>query len=261
MKKNRLFLGSVLFALTCISFTSCESESESKDQIITFEDVTLGETGYWNGNNLSGVKSVNESAWGSVTEYTGGFKSGELNCQNIFNETYNSWSGMACSTKTDMDSIGYGNQYSVYATSGAGQSKKFAVLCPFDISSCSFSKEMVIKSLMINNATYAYWALKEGKVGYGTAKKFTAGDYFYITITGYDSDSLKTESLDFYLADFRDGKSYICKDWTKVDLTSLGNVKTLTFKLTSTDTGEWGMNTPGYACMDNIIYTQPENIK
>jgi hypothetical protein len=107
---------------------------------------------------------------------------------------------------------------------------------------------------MINNSTYVYWALKEGKDGYGAVTKFKTGDYFYITITGFDEKGLKTDSINYYLADFRSGKSYICVDWTKVSLTALGKVKSLSFKLTSTDTGAYGMNTPAYACIDNVVY-------
>jgi len=255
MRKNRLFTGVLLVALCCLVFTGCESESDS-DPVITFEDVNLGENGYWNGSDLSGVQRNYESYGEPVTEYAGSFKSGDLTCNNLYNATYHSWSGIACSSHIDMDSIGVGNQYSVYATSGAGGSKKFAVICPFDSSGCSFSQEMTIKSLMINNATYAYLAIKEGKDGYKNDTKFTAEDCFYITITGYDANGKKTSDVVFYLADFRNGKNYICANWTKVELESLGKIKSLSFKLTSTDMS-WGyMDTPGYACIDNIVYTK-----
>ena len=255
MRKNRFFAGALLIALSCLGFTSCESEDDA-DQVITFEKVNLGSTGYWNGSDKSGVSRSYES-WGqTVTEYAGGFTSGILTCNNIYNETYYSWSGMACSSHNDMDSIGFGNQYSVYATSGAGGSKKFAVICQFDSSSCSFNQEKEVKSLMINNATYTYLAIKEGKDGYTNATKFEAGDYYYITVTGYDANGQKTNSVDFYLADYRNGQAFVCKDWTKVNLETLGKVKTLSFKLTSTDMSYGYMNTPAYACIDNIVYTE-----
>ena len=255
MRKSRLFAGVLLVALCCLVFTGCESESDI-DPVITFEDVNLGENGYWNGSDLSGVQRNYESYGEPVTEYAGSFKSGDLTCNNLYNATYNSWSGMACSSHIDMDSIGVGNQYSVYATSGAGGSEKFAVICPFDSSSCSFDTETEIKSLMINNATYTYWTVKEGKDGSGYARKFDAGDYYYMTITGFDAAGQKTNSINYYLADFRDGKTFICKEWTKIDLKPLGKIKSLSFKLTSTDVSYGYMNTPGYACIDNIVYVK-----
>lgn len=236
MRKNRLLIGTILMVLGCLSFAGCQSEGND-EKVITFEDVNLGEKGYWDGS-----------------DQTGSFTSGILTCNNVYEY---SWSGMACSSLTDMETVGFGNQFSVYATSGAGGSKNFAVLYPYlDRCKCSFSNEHEIKSLMVNNSTYAYLAVKDGKDGYLNTTKFVSGDYFRLTIFGYDQNNVLTDSVDFYLADFRNQKSYVCKDWTKVNLTSLGKVKTISFKLASTDNGEWGMNTPGYACIDNIVYSE-----
>jgi len=256
MKKNQLFFGALLISLCSLGFTGCESDSEVTDKVITFEDVNLGGSGYWNGSSLSGTPRSYE-LWGTmVTEYVGGFQSGILTCRNLYNSTYLSWSDMACSSQTNMDSIGIKNQYSVYSHSGAGGSAKFAVLCPFDSSNCTFSEEINIKSMMINNATYTYWALKEGKDGSGYARKFAAKDSCYLTITGFDANKKITGFVDFYLADFRNGKSYICKDWTRVSLQTLGKIKSLSFKFRSSDSGDWGINTPAYACIDNIVYSE-----
>jgi len=35
-------------------------------------------------------------------------------------------------------------------------------------------------------------------------------------------------------------------------------VKSLGFSMNSTDTGDWGMNTPAYFCMDNLGGAKPE---
>jgi hypothetical protein len=55
------------------------------------------------------------------------------------------------------------------------------------------------------------------------------------------------------MADLRDAdKAYIINDWRYVDLSGLGKVSKLSFELTSTDNGDWGMNTPAYFCFDNF---------
>ena len=41
-------------------------------------------------------------------------------------------------------------------------------------------------------------------------------------------------------------------DWTYVDLSSLGKVDQLAFRMTGSRTGDWGLNTPAYFCIDNI---------
>ena len=85
------------------------------------------------------------------------------------------------------------------------------------------------------------------------AKKFGKGDWFKLTITGYDANNNVTGTKEFYLADLRDETTaYIIKDWRYVDLSCLGKVAKIGFALSSTDNGDYGMNTPAYFCFDNF---------
>lgn len=266
MKKIfRLLNAAALVAGLSVAFTACDPDTEKPGPIvdvvetdsISFENVLLDSIGIWNGSDKSGSMESYES-WGSIVHsYSGGFNSGILTCPNVFyqDQTYLStwWSGIACSNNKDTLSVGYGNQYSVFANSGATGSEKFA-LVGSDSATCTFQMPVVVKSMMVNNSTYVYWALKDGNDGAGYVSKFTAGDYFQVTVIGYDSTNVRTGQVVVPLADFRDSKTYICKDWTKISLESLGKVKTLQFAFTSTDTGVFGMNTPAYFCIDNIVY-------
>ena len=47
-------------------------------------------------------------------------------------------------------------------------------------------------------------------------------------------------------------------EWTYVDLSQLGEIDGLTFGMTSSDTGDWGMNTPAYFAMDDFGAAKPE---
>jgi hypothetical protein len=61
--------------------------------------------------------------------------------------------------------------------------------------------------------------------------------------------------VDAYLADFRvsdNSQDYVVDDWTFVDLGTLGTVDSLSFELSSSDTGDFGMNTPAYFALDNL---------
>ncbi|HET9570087.1 MAG TPA: DUF4465 domain-containing protein [Bacteroidales bacterium] len=259
-KKFRLMNAAFMVAGLSFAFTACEPETDVKNGVITFEDVTLNANGYWNGSDRSGSLTKSMSDWGdSIYTYEGGFDSGIMTCRTTFNEnkTYAStwWLGIACSNHTNMDSIGLANQYSVYAHSGANGSEKFALIGS-DGASCSFRQPIILKSLMVNNSTYNYWALKEGKDGAGYVTKFKAGDYFNVTVTGFDSTHVQSGKVIIPLAEFRNGQSYICSDWTKISLESLGQVSTLTFSFDSSDKfGEW-LNTPTYFCIDNIVYEE-----
>ena len=103
----------------------------------------------------------------------------------------------------------------------------------------------------VTNSTYAYLAIKDGNDGFGAVKQWTANDKFTLTITGYIGEK-KTESINFLLADGLE----IVNKWQRIDLSPLGNVNKITFQLTSTDNGEYGMNTPSYFCLDRLTIAQ-----
>lgn len=61
--------------------------------------------------------------------------------------------------------------------------------------------------------------------------------------------------MDYYLADYRSAKEadHYCLDtWQWVDLRSLGEVTSIKFSLDGSDSGQWGLNTPAYFCLDNF---------
>jgi hypothetical protein len=58
------------------------------------------------------------------------------------------------------------------------------------------------------------------------------------------------------LADFRNGKSDIVNSWSWIDFTPLASAEYIEFEMSSTDTGDFGMNTPSYFCMDDITLTE-----
>jgi hypothetical protein len=235
MRKLNFYL---LLAVACVlCFTSCKKDDNNKEQTIDFESVTLNSSGYQ--NNFPDSLKLND-----VTFY------------NSYDATYSDWEGFAVSNNTDQTTAGYTNQYSVYSNSGANNSQKFAVAYQgFNkVTNCHFAagETHTVSDLMINNATYTALSLKNGD-GYG--KKFVAGDWFKIIITGYNANGVSTGAVEYYLGDFRNGGSYICSTWTKVDLSSLGKVNKLTFTFQSTDNDPiYGMKTPAYACIDNINY-------
>ena len=80
-------------------------------------------------------------------------------------------------------------------------------------------------------------------------------DWFKLTIWGYTGGNLTVDSVEFYLADYRfpnNSQDYIIKDWNWVDLISLGAIDSLTFVLSSSDVGSFGMNTPAFFAIDNF---------
>lgn len=171
---------------------------------------------------------------------------------------YQLWtSGFAYSNRTD--SNGYPNLYSAKPLAGYGASSKYIVAN----GSNNYIKNRTpgfrrFKGVYITNSTYAYKSMKYGDA---FARKFgdtsgTRPDWFKITIKGYNSGGNIGDSVEFYLADFRNDTSsrdYIVDNWRYVSLNLFSICDSITFKLSSSDTGSFGMNTPAFFCMDNLI--------
>ncbi|MDB4107942.1 DUF4465 domain-containing protein, partial [Bacteroidia bacterium] len=111
--------------------------------------------------------------------------------------------------------------------------------------------------ISITNSTYAALDMEQGS---GFSKKFGGvdgrdPDYFRLLVSYVDAlDAiLKTDTI--YLADFRfadDSKDYILKDWKQIKMYDDNEIKfhKLRFNLESSDTGDFGMNTPAYFCLN-----------
>jgi hypothetical protein len=114
------------------------------------------------------------------------------------------------------------------------------------------SSNIIFDHVYVTNSTYAALSMLNGDA---VAKKFSYADHdwFKLKIKGFDHTGEAKDSIDFYLADFRTSSSAgIISEWTKVDLSSLGDVQKLQFSLSSSDNGAWGMNTPAYFCIDDL---------
>jgi hypothetical protein len=108
-------------------------------------------------------------------------------------------------------------------------------------------------SVSVANTTYGALSMLNGD---DFARKFEEGDSFKLTISGLDGAGNESGSIEIYLADFRPGagEGYILDTWLDVDLTPLGSgLKEITFSLESTDTGDFGMNTPSFVAVDNLV--------
>jgi hypothetical protein len=113
--------------------------------------------------------------------------------------------------------------------------------------------------MQVTNTTYAYLSMQNGDA---FAKKFGGPsgndpDWFKLTIYGKDLANQILGTVEFYLADFRfvdNTLDYIVHRWATVDLTPISSARILEFSLDSSDVGRWGMNTPAYFALDNIVF-------
>ncbi len=260
MKRNFAFLSTAsLLAVACCFAAAARAE------VAGFDNLPLSGDSYWNGSDLSGTLELADDPWfppATMDVYHGGFSSGGAFFNNNYNATYWSWDGWAYSNVTDATTPGYENQHSAISGGGACGTPNYGVayVGSYDYSSITtdFAAGRSVRGAYFTNTAYTYFDILQGS---GFSKKFggedgTDPDWFLLTITGKDAAGATTGAVEFYLADYRfsDGDDdYIIDDWTWMDLTGLGeNVKSLEFSLSSSDTGQWGMNTPAYFAMDGL---------
>ena len=239
------------------------------DDVITdsdtadFENLTLGANKFWNKRN---VKLANEFTEGAVVL---------ANSYSVSNYGDFWSSGFAVSNMKDTTTAGYANLYTSYAGTGADSTptylvaqNKAALQMHYPFVPVEYAP--YLKGLYVTNTTYAALSMKNGDA---FAKKFggTSGndsDYFILTIKGFKRNPDNTHGLDdsinVYLADYRsadNSKDYVLKDWKWVDLSKIKYSDSLVFSLTSSDVGQFGMNTPGFFAMDHVTWEMATGVK
>ena len=163
------------------------------------------------------------------------------------------WSGFAISKNTKPTVAVTKDEYSVFHKSGADESKIFAVFKQSETIDHRITfndgKAHDLKSISINNSTYTYSSIA------GAFSKKEAKDFVLLTITGYDATGVETGQVPFYLSDYRPALTadkYIISEWNELDLTVLGSVHAIGFKITSSIDGDPNFTLPKYVCLDNL---------
>jgi hypothetical protein len=236
--------------LSIVASIALVSSNTSAQTTADLENVTLASNSYWNGATANPTVSTN-----------GNFTSGNVIFPNTYNGAYGGYweSGWSYSNMKDSTTAGYTNEYSARTAVGYANSANYVVgmggaKLKFNLT--SQGKQMA--GCYVTNGTFAALSMKNGD---SFAKKFGGStgsdpDWFKLKIQKYLGGVLSpNDSVVFYLADFRfanNSQDYIVNTWQYVNLTSLGNVDSLVFNLTSSDNGTYGMNTPNFFCLDNF---------
>ena len=220
---------------------------------VDFEDV---------GANLP----IADNAYYDGAEGAGGFTSGGVHFSNSNPAGF--WSGFSYSQTTDTTTPGFGNQSSAITGTGAGGSSTYAVGYQFTTPTLTFASPQPVAGVEITNTTYAALSMQNGD---SFARQFGMSpdpldppgsfpDWLLLTVHGFDAGGSRVGDVEFYLADYRDANDsldYIVNTWEYVDLSVLGVVQSLTFELTGSDFGEFGLNTPAYFALDNLVVPEP----
>lgn len=245
MKK---ILYTVVFAAALLA-TSCAKDDDNintpKTYKIGFEDVTLNEQGRsW------GVDTKTMDRYELYKIYNTKTEGIDSMLTYISDTPATFWCNWAVSNNNlSTAQSDYSHQYSTPL--GACTGSKYAVcyyaeyMGPAYAPAVKFHEAVNIKSLMLTNGTpvLLYISKQDSHSQWEDTDKLT------LVIEGANNGT-SCGTVEVFLAE---GSNYI-STWTAVDLSKLGTVDKLSFKMTSTDVGNWGINTPTYACIDDITY-------
>ncbi|MBL4862669.1 MAG: DUF4465 domain-containing protein [Crocinitomicaceae bacterium] len=185
------------------------------------------------------------------------------------------WNGFSISNVTDDTTAGWLNQYSAYTGIGNNASENYAIFYPGGSITGSAAPQ-IIDSIKITNTTFAAISMRDGD-DYG--KQFgspndangdpdgTNGeDFFKVWIICQDFAGNESDSVEFFLADYRfadNTQDYIIDAWTNIDLTGFSfTVSKIDFRFESSDmnmAGPW-INTPTYLALDDLAFASVVNV-
>lgn len=212
-------------------------------------------------NEAGGIQCAEEDIWQGTEIGANQFTSGSYTFTSWKNEstyeyegeelTTTYFDGVTVSSETANTSTGYEEAFRS-TKGGAYAGKNFGVWYPHWGATEDVTCEAhIIPGFYINNTAYVVEAITKGTCP--PARIFGPTDELVLTITGMlDGEVIGTKVVKLAA----DGR-YIA-DWTYVELATLGKVDALAFSMTSTDTGENGINTPTYFCFDNFGEEMPE---
>jgi hypothetical protein len=225
--------------ITLITMIAAALTASSQSHVETFESFTLSpNSAYTNTNSVP-------------------FEGTSAEFQYTYNTNFDFWSGgFSYTNKYDSSTAGFTNMYGVKPYKGYNNSDKYVVGKDRGVIKLK-SPYTGFEGMYITNTTYAY---KSMLLGDAFAKKFggTSGndpDFLKITIKGYVNGTMKSDSVEFYLADFRfsnNSQDYIVSNWQWVNTNTLGKVDSIRFFMYSSDVGSFGINTPLFFGLDNI---------
>lgn len=249
MTVKHIFLATLAAAL--LSACGTEDKKTENDWLPTFTDFNA--EGVWTGCYDTDVNYVDIN----------GFRFTHHGQADVYDGiSYRSWYGFCPSKSTDnadySASDWTAHQWTSITGGGvAGEGSPYLVgfwKTDGGDSSCRMTRTdgsvFYPDDLYVTNTSWGYYAMKNGSA---FSRPFTDDDTCILHITGYLAGVRKFQSIQVYLAKGTNILDY----WKKIELSKLGNVDTVVFTITSTDSGQWGINNPTYFCLGGMKYNLP----
>ncbi|MFM8734638.1 MAG: DUF4465 domain-containing protein [Pirellulales bacterium] len=236
----------------CLTMSLVVTAGVASAQVVTFEDLTLPPSGYFNGDpgNLSPGQSISTPWTSGGASFSNNYGIDEY--QGVL---YPYWGGFAASNQSAVVSgTAFGDFADQYlAFPGGGFSSPTYAIAYTDGATVTLPITAAVSGFRIANTAYAALTILNGDE-YGFSTPLGLGGWFATTATGKLGATV-TGSATYYLADFRTGTSPgLLASWDWFDLSSLGEVDTIEFSFAGSDVNSAGLVTPAYFAMDNLTF-------
>lgn len=251
----RMLIATLFVALMAVSCDNNPDESNNVTVFLNQAEIEYDESGMW----VNAYTSTEIVAQGVKFSHYGSNSGG-----------YSYWTGFIASRNSDVTDYSEGNWLEHQCTvmtggglSGAGTPYLVAYWNTTEnldsattsetpsclISYASDNQLFTPISVFVNNTTYSYYAMKNGTA---YSNPFLTGDYCKLLAYGIKADGILSGPAEMYLAEFKSDDDSPISDWTYFNLEALGVVKSIFFRMESSDTGSWGMNNPAYFAIDRM---------
>ena len=243
----------VLSMLTAVAMMAMSSCSSNDDDYVDYE-VNLNETA---------IEYGNDDVWTGYMVADEVITSHGLVFSHAANPDWFTWSGFVPSRCQDNADYSAGNwldhQFAAMPKGGlSGVGTPYFVAYWDSYSDSETDHTLAVKSvddltfvpqhMYVTNTSYVYYAIKNGT---SWSKKFEPGDKFTLIVHGVLNGEAES-SVAVDLANYTESSTTLLDTWTMVDLKPLGEVSSIYFTFESTDSGQWGINTPTYVAIDRL---------
>ena len=189
-----------------------------------------------------------------ANDTTGFFESGSFSLQETVSYSGSSVAGAVISSHSDTVFGGLQDANKSIA-GGAYEGQNYVVFYVNawgDPDKITLKEAAVVPGMFVCNNVYAYNSMTKGDAYAG--EPFTKDDYLslivYAKLNGVGVNAR-------VFVDLAEGTNIMDK-WTWVDLSSLGEIDELYFEMSGSRTGQYGLNTPSYFCIDNLGAEAPK---
>jgi len=263
------------------AIVSTWSVNSSLADVVQFEDLPVpgglsASGGFNNGDVRLGspyrdpftvLSSGDDGFGGNQTQQSWASDGVDFGNTFTYYDTFDYWSGWSWSNRTDTTTAGFTNQYASWAGGGSDGSGGFVDKENYAVAFGSgayfnLPSGAQLQSIDISNTTYAALSMMNGD---SIAKKFggVSGndpDYFRVNLLGYDGidvDANLIGTVSLTLADYTfadNSLDYILDSWSELNLAAISGSRQIRLSYESSDSGNFGVNTPTYIAVDNLRF-------